>query len=285
MKIKALAPWFGGKRSMADRIVAELGEHKVYWEPFCGSMAVLFAKPPCGMETVNDLHGDLINLARVVQDAGASVELYRRLSATLLDERQFSESARQMQGGTFCDDGGFSADAAYHYFVVSWMGRNGTSGTPITNGGFCARFTNNGGHAATRFRSAVESIPSWYERLRSATVLNRDGFDLLERIDDKPGTVIYLDPPYVEKGAKYVHDFKEDDHCELFFAADRFKRARVVVSYYDHPKVRKMYAGWTFVDCTRTKSLVSQGARDGKNDVKAPEVLIVNGESYTCTAT
>jgi len=63
MKIKAIAPWFGGKRNLAPRIVELLGKHRVYWEPFCGSMAVLMAKLPCVMETVNDLHADLINLA------------------------------------------------------------------------------------------------------------------------------------------------------------------------------------------------------------------------------
>ena len=62
-KIGAIAPWFGSKRSMAPIIVSELGPHSAYWEPFCGSMAVLMAKPPCIMETVNDLHADLINLA------------------------------------------------------------------------------------------------------------------------------------------------------------------------------------------------------------------------------
>ena len=74
-KIKAIAPWFGGKRAMAPAIVAELGKHTQYFEPFCGSMAVLFAKPPSQKETVCDLHGDLINLANVLQ-SDQSRELY-----------------------------------------------------------------------------------------------------------------------------------------------------------------------------------------------------------------
>lgn len=51
MKIKALAPWFGGKRNMAERIVRELGEHRVYWGLCCGSLAVEMVKPPANMET------------------------------------------------------------------------------------------------------------------------------------------------------------------------------------------------------------------------------------------
>jgi DNA adenine methylase len=60
--ITALAPWFGSKRTMASDIVEALGPHSVYWEPFCGSMAVLLCKNACSVEVVNDLHDDVINL-------------------------------------------------------------------------------------------------------------------------------------------------------------------------------------------------------------------------------
>ena len=67
MKIGAIAPWFGGKRTMAPAIVKQLGtSFKQYFEPFCGSMAVLFSMEARGFETCNDLHGDLINLAKVL---------------------------------------------------------------------------------------------------------------------------------------------------------------------------------------------------------------------------
>lgn len=41
MKITALAPWFGSKRTLAPRIIAELGKHSAYWEPFCGSLTLV----------------------------------------------------------------------------------------------------------------------------------------------------------------------------------------------------------------------------------------------------
>ncbi len=92
MKIKALAPWFGSKRKLAPSIVKLMGEHRVYWEPFCGSMAVLLAKPPCEMETVNDLHGDLINLAKVIQDKELGFQLYDKLCRTTHAEDLFKEA-------------------------------------------------------------------------------------------------------------------------------------------------------------------------------------------------
>ena len=42
--IGAILPYFGGKRTLATEIVAELGRPRAYFEPFGGSLAVLMAK-------------------------------------------------------------------------------------------------------------------------------------------------------------------------------------------------------------------------------------------------
>lgn len=276
MKVTALAPWFGGKRTLAPRIVEELGEHRVYWEPFCGSMAVLLAKPSCVMETVNDLHGDMVNLARVIQHETHGPKLYRRLRRAFMAEELFDESGDIMRASE--DSGELDPERAYHYFVTSWMGRNGVAGTASYNHHFSVRYTANGGHAATRWRAAVNSIPAWRKRLATVTILRRDAFGIIPRIEDKAGTAIYVDPPYVKKGAKYVHDFTEDTHRTLAEQLARFNLTRVVVSYYDHPLIDKLYSGWTKRNCEVAKALSHQGQR-GKNATRAPEVLLMNGPS------
>lgn len=281
MKIKALAPWFGAKRTMAPRIVAELGPHRAYWEPFCGSMAVLLAKPAATMETVNDLHGDLINLARVIQHPTLGPALYRRLRRAWMHEELFAMSRAVIIGGEPPADGDLCLDRAAAFFLVAWMGRNGVCGTSNYNMGFAARYTKNGGHAATRLAGAIDSIPEFRRRLRQVTILRRSGFDLLMKIEDAPGSVIYLDPPYIVKGAKYLHDFNADEHEALAVMARRFERTRVVVSYYDHPVVHELYRDWTVVEDPQTKALVSSGQRDGGGAVVAPEVLLINGPSLT----
>ena len=276
MKIKALAPWMGSKRNMAATVVAELGEHAVYWEPFAGSMAILLAKPPCSMETVNDLHGDLTNLARVIQHPELGATLYRRLRRIWLAEELFLESAEVIRTEKeFTGD--LDVDRAFHYFIASWFGRNGLAGTRSYNAGFCARYTSNGGHAARRVVSAVDSIPAWRRRLRGVTILRRDAVAVCGRIEDKSGTAIYVDPPYVSKGADYLHDFEADHHVTLRDALARFRKTRVVLSYYDHPTIRELYAGWTFRAVKASRSLGNQGGTRGAKS--APEVLIINGPS------
>jgi DNA adenine methylase len=291
-KIGALAPWFGGKRNLAAAIVEELGPHRVYWEPFCGSMAVLLSKPPCVMETANDLHGDLVNLARVIRDASEGPRLYRRLRRMLMAEPLFEDSAEVIRD--LADDLGdvIDPERAYHYFVVSWLGRNGVAGTGSYNSHFCVRYTGNGGHAAKRWASAVDSIPAWHQRLRNVTILRRDAFEILPRIEDKDGTAIYLDPPYIEKGATYLFDFgmstkrRQDQeaaiqkHRELAALLRRFLHARVVVSYYENPLLAQLYPGWTRRRIEVSKALAHQGRR-GENDTKATEVLLLNGPSYS----
>jgi len=98
MKVKAIVPWYGSKRTIAPEIVREIGPHRCYWEPFCGSMAVLLAKPKATMETVNDLHGDLINLARHIQDRAAAPALYRRLRRVWFCQDFLPESKAFLDG-------------------------------------------------------------------------------------------------------------------------------------------------------------------------------------------
>ena len=277
-RLTALAPWFGAKRNLASQIIAELDRHTAYWEPFCGSMAVLLAKPPCAMETVNDLHGDLINLARVIQAPQDGPTLYRRLRRTLMVE-QIHRQARQRMSAPFSE----GWERAYWYFIDSWLGRNGVSGTSSYNNGFCVRFTRGGGHAARRFASAIDSIPAWRRRLRQVTILQLDAFDLLRRIADEAGTAIYVDPPYLVKGARYVHDFEPDDHRRLAEALARFRNTRVVVSYYDHAALAELYPGWSRRTIEVSKALAHAGRR-GTNDTRATEVLLSNGPILTSPA-
>lgn len=296
MKVRSIAPWFGGKRTLAPTIVQQLGVHKQYFEPFCGSLAVLLAKPLSTQETVSDLHGDVTNLAWILQDADQANQLYDRAQRTLFAEAMIREVCREL-GDSPCPDKP-DPERAYKFFVFSWAMRNGVAGTSRMRGnGFqiALRFTPGGGSPTVRFRSAVESIPAWHERLRNVVILRRDAFALLSRFDDRPGLAIYADPPYAKESrsgyaaagatSRYEHEFSHDsqlfgdDHQRLRDLLSAFKQARVVVSYYDCPKVRLLYEGWTFVECHRQKNLHVQNQR-GAGKCEAPEVLIINGPSY-----
>lgn len=74
-------PYFGGKSRAASLVWGALGRVNTHVEPFCGSAAVLLARPEAtfrdpgtpGVETVNDASGMIANFWRAVRYAPAEV--------------------------------------------------------------------------------------------------------------------------------------------------------------------------------------------------------------------
>jgi len=61
-------PWFGGKRTIAEKIWERFGVPTQYIEPFCGSAAVLLAAPKvASLEVVCDMNGFLANFWRATK--------------------------------------------------------------------------------------------------------------------------------------------------------------------------------------------------------------------------
>jgi DNA adenine methylase len=198
-----------------------------------------------------------------------------------MSELLFREAAVRYKERTYYQDiNEPDVERAYDYFLCAWLGRNGVAGTLSYNQGFCVRYTSSGGHAAKRWNSAVHSIPAWRHRLANVTILQRDAFELLERIEDRKGTVIYVDPPYLKKGAKYIHDFEPENHYRLAEMLNSFKETRVVVSYYDDVRLIELYPGWARHEIVVSKAMANQGSRGSKN-VKVKEILLVNGKLPT----
>ena len=295
-KLTALLPWFGSKRTMAPEIVRQLGPHNYYFEPCAGSMAVLFAKPVSSHELVCDLHGGLTNLALCVQDSVLAAELFNRLQLVLYSDSVYARSCAWLADNEpvqLLDESIPEVDWAYHYFLASWMGRNGVAGTARVNYQIATRWTQGGGSGPLRFRHAVDSIPAWCERLKNVHILRRNMFDVLPKIVDAPGVAIYCDPPYLDEtvapSSRYLHGLtlegednkKVKPHERLAQELGRFRTARVVVSYYDAPVLKELYPPpqWSHLDCSRHKNLHTQNKR-GASRKEAPEVLLVNGPVF-----
>lgn len=68
MTLKAPFPYFGGKSKVAPEVWQRFGEVKNYVEPFCGSAAMLLARPSePKIETVNDANCFIANFWRSLQ--------------------------------------------------------------------------------------------------------------------------------------------------------------------------------------------------------------------------
>ena len=59
---RAVLRYPGSKWRLAKHLCVYIPEHHSYLEPYFGSGAVFFTKPPSAIETINDLDLDVVNL-------------------------------------------------------------------------------------------------------------------------------------------------------------------------------------------------------------------------------
>jgi DNA adenine methylase len=232
--VKPPFTYFGGKASIAPQVAAMLPPHGHYVEPFAGSLAVLLAKPPSRMETVNDLDGDIMRFWRVLRDAPEALERACALTPHSRAEYQLSyESAS--------DD----LEAARRTWVRLTQGR---SGTLLRTGWRFSETTANGtGVKSASIVASRERIPAAAVRLAAVSLECRPALDVIAAYGRHPDVLIYADPPYLgatRAGNRYQHEMAgEAQHRELA-AALAACRAAVVLSGYDSPLYAELYDGW-----------------------------------------
>jgi DNA adenine methylase len=240
--------YFGSKVRIAPRIVEYLPPHRGYVEPYCGSLAVLFAKPPTVYECVNDLDGDLVLFWRMLRDRLPDLERVCRLtphareeyaqSWPITDDVDDLERARRVWVKLTQGRGGSLRTTGWRYHE-GVAGRS--SSMPRTLAGYLGRFA----PAA--------------ERLMGVSLENRPALEVIERYGRDPGQLLYVDPPYPfdvrgrraqshGSDATYRHDMgSEEEHRELAAALNACG-STVVLSGYPGPLYDELYAGWDRVE-------------------------------------
>lgn len=224
-----LLSWYGGKTGMAEWIVSLMPPHTAYLEPYAGSLAVLARKPRSESETVNDFHGEIVNLYRVCRDNGH--ELAARLDLTPYARAEWVDSEP-------CDD---PVERARRYVVrVEQM----FAGDQVAGTWTIER---SGNRRMGAWLNVGERVAALGQRLDGVFIENSDALALIPKWTDNPDALIYLDPPYtmdVRSGAIYAVDV-DDAHHERMADAVRDAKACVMVSGYDNPAYRSLFDGWT----------------------------------------
>src|SRR5580704_7576120 len=75
-------PYIGGKRALANQIIAIFPKHTTYVEPFAGGAQVFFRKEPSKVEVLNDLDHELVNFFRVCQQHYEELVRYLKFTVT-----------------------------------------------------------------------------------------------------------------------------------------------------------------------------------------------------------
>lgn len=238
-KLRPPFAYYGGKTTIAERIVALLPPHEHYVEPYGGGLSVLLAKQRSRMETVNDLDRDLVLFWRLLRDRTADLE---RVCALTPHSRAEYLAARDL------DSASDELERARRVWV--WLSQS-------RGGGLCRtgwrQFIDPAGTANTAMpgylAGYVRRFAPVADRLAGVSLECLPALDVIDRYGRHDAVCMYVDPPYlgtVRSPAKYRHEMAGDrEHRDLADALHA-ARAAVVLSGYDSPLYRDLYdrAGW-----------------------------------------
>jgi DNA adenine methylase len=256
-KLRPLIKTHGGKAYLARRIIAQFPPHRVYDEPFAGGLSVLLNKPRAVVEVGGDLDPDVIGLYHVMQDDAD--ELARRLALLDYSEETFDQAAI----GKPTD----AIDAAVRFLVRNRMSRGGLGRT------FAWSERLRGGRPGDL--NAWETIKAEHlwrvaERLRGVEIRHANAIDVI-REHDSPGTVHYIDPPYLPATrtalATYRFEMSMEAHMELLEVLVGCEGA-VVLSGYASSLYDDRLVGWGRVEID-----MPNHSAQGKRKQRRVEVL------------
>lgn len=228
----------GSKWRIAKDLAALIPPHHSYVEPYFGSGALLFNKPPSDIETVNDLDHEVVNLFRCIQ---MDSERLARLVMTTPYSREVYDSQFD---DTVSPNGLSKFQRAAGFLVRCWQGHG---------------FRTAGGKVGWKNdvvgREQSYSLWNWYrlpewiievtERLRMVQIENRPALELIERFN-YPDVFFYLDPPYLldtRDRRQYANELEDSDHVELLKAILK-SGAMVMISGYESELYNDFLAGW-----------------------------------------
>lgn len=205
--IRPLFNYFGSKYFLARKLLCLIPPHHTYVEPFCGSAAMFFAKPPSKVEILNDINHSIITLFSILRDPAKLESLCKLITFTPYSREEY-ESAQNYRSE---DD---DIVRTWKFLVVSNMG---FAGKQRYKTGWKT------GYQEYRTISVWNRIPERLtiaaKRLKNAQIDNRPGIDVIKRADHK-GSFFFIDPPYPYYSfntPKHCYDFTmtNENHFEL----------------------------------------------------------------------
>lgn len=259
--------YYGGKITLAERIVQALPPHSHYVEPFAGSLAVLLAKPRSKMETVNDLDRDLMTFWRVLRDQPD--DLARAVDLT-------PHSRAEQEAAYDLDSAPTDLERARRVWVSLAQGRGGS--LRQTGWRFYRDPAGSSCSMPDYLAAYAQRIPPAAARLHGVSLECRDGLEVIRNYGQHPDVLLYVDPPYLassRNSTNYRHEMGAAADHEAMLEALTECEASVVLSGYDSPLYRRKLDNWARVDM---KAWTGNGIRNGatKTDGDRIEVLWAN---------
>lgn len=222
---KTLFPWPGGKTRLLQHLLPLLSEnpHSCYVEAFSGGAALLFAREPAKVEILNDTHGELVRLYRVVAN---HLDEFLRQFRWALTSREMFRWAQMQEPETLTD-----IQRAVRFFYLQRLAFGGkVAGQTFGIATTAPRRIN--------LMRLEEHLSEAHLRLHNVVVEHLPWQRCLERYD-APHTLFFLDPPYWQTEG-YGSDFGREQYDELAEVMAALK-GRAILTINDHPEMRRVF--------------------------------------------
>lgn len=213
-----------------------------YVEPYAGGAAVgvsLLQLEYASCIYLNDINkpiyyfweavlNDTDELCKMISDKSVTVDEWKRQRNVL---RNFRHHSRVSVG-----------------FATFFINRTNRSGI-IHTGGLIGGYNQTGQwkldarYNKQQLISRIQGIALYSNRIR---VFNKDAEIFIDQIEPTlpRKTLMFLDPPYYEQGHRlYENHYSPVDHARVARMVKTGLRTKWIVSYDNHPEIRKAYAG------------------------------------------
>ena len=281
--------WHGGKYYLRKWIVDLMPPHLHYVEPYFGGGGILLARDPerdwmatgdekltaaekGSSEVANDLHGELINFWRVLQNAEHFEAFQRRIELTPFSESEFDvalERSREPES----DRDMSPVERAVQFFILARQSRQGLMRDFATLSRNRTRSRIN--EQVSAWLNVVNGLPDVHQRLRDVVILNQPAVDVIRR-QDGPKTLFYCDPPYVHESrattGEYTFEMTKSDHVDLLNTLSEIQ-GKFMLSGYPS----ELYTRWEHdFQWTRHEFEIDNKASSGKVKEKKTECIWCN---------
>lgn len=248
--------WYGGKYSHLDWLLPLLPKTNAYCEPFGGSAAVLLNKEPCGVETYNDLDGEIVNFFNVLRNK--KDELITILELSPYSREEFANAIVDNKELT-------DVEMARRFYIKARQSFNSSVGA-LSQGDWAFSKTDRTGNKSKRVSSWLNSFDKLEAvalRLRMVQLENDYAIPVIKRYDSEE-TLFYCDPPYpfesrTRDTQKYAHEMTEAEHRELAECLREVK-GMVALSGYQCELMNELYGDWNRHDVEAKLLPSSSGA-------------------------
>lgn len=235
--MKPLFIWAGGKTRLMRHYKPYLPSAvETYYEPFFGGGAMFIYV----METykprrvfINDINADVMNIYRAIRDdyenftADVNSLEKRYLPGNKAERKEFYFKIRHHHAYNYMQ-WSKTREAAALYFLM----KTGFNGIYQINKNTNGRYGTPAGLLNQKDQVYDRKVVQWWhDNLQNVEIHSVD-WQLLD-YDDKPGTFIFLDPPYRGSFTSYGQTFTDTDQRVLLKTAELFKHAHVLLSNRD----------------------------------------------------